>query len=179
MNIMRMKTALLVLFACIVALWLEIPVTAQRPQQPDRLVQYPARGTRGAVAAGTNYATEAGMRMFYTGRQRGGRGRGDYFRGGHHGIRARGLGRGSAHPDPHERRQGAFHRGRRHDAEAGHSRLLPQPAVAVGRDSGSAGAERTQGHGPGGRDHVRAGAGHAGRQRWWRCATTAPSPSTK
>ena len=67
MNIMRMKTALLVLFACIVALWLEIPVTAQRPQQPDRLVQYPARGTRGAVAAGTNYATEAGMRMFYAG----------------------------------------------------------------------------------------------------------------
>ncbi len=62
---MRMKTALLVGFACMVALRLEMPATAQRPQQPERLVQYPVRGTHGAIAAGTNYATEAGMRMLY------------------------------------------------------------------------------------------------------------------
>jgi gamma-glutamyltranspeptidase/glutathione hydrolase len=29
--------------------------------------QYPARGTHGAVAAGSGYATDAGMRMYYTG----------------------------------------------------------------------------------------------------------------
>ncbi|MGD1070338.1 MAG: gamma-glutamyltransferase [Bryobacteraceae bacterium] len=38
----------------------------QRPA-PDRLVQYPVRGTRGAVAGGSNYATDAGMRMYYLG----------------------------------------------------------------------------------------------------------------
>ncbi len=30
-------------------------------------VRFPSRGTRGAVAGGTEYATEAGMRMFYSG----------------------------------------------------------------------------------------------------------------
>jgi gamma-glutamyltranspeptidase len=40
---------------------------AQQRQAPERLVQYPARGTRGAVAAGSNWATDAGMRMYYTG----------------------------------------------------------------------------------------------------------------
>ncbi|HVW85365.1 MAG TPA: gamma-glutamyltransferase [Bryobacteraceae bacterium] len=42
------------------------PATAQR-QTPERLVQFPVRGTRGAVAAGSNYASDAGMRMYYTG----------------------------------------------------------------------------------------------------------------
>ena len=36
----------------------------QRGQRP---VRFPSRGTRGAVAGGTEYATEAGMRMFYSG----------------------------------------------------------------------------------------------------------------
>ncbi|MDE3194842.1 MAG: gamma-glutamyltransferase, partial [Acidobacteriota bacterium] len=40
-------------------------LTAQ--QTPERLVQFSARGTHGAVAGGSNYATEAGMRMFYAG----------------------------------------------------------------------------------------------------------------
>jgi len=39
----------------------------QQPRTPERLVQYPVRGTRGAVAGGSNYATDAGMRMFYLG----------------------------------------------------------------------------------------------------------------
>jgi gamma-glutamyltranspeptidase/glutathione hydrolase len=64
---MRIKPAFLVTLAGIAAIWLRSPARAQRPQQPERLVQYPARGTRGAIAAGTNYATEAGMRMYYTG----------------------------------------------------------------------------------------------------------------
>jgi gamma-glutamyltranspeptidase/glutathione hydrolase len=39
---------------------------AQR-QPPNRPVRLPSRGTRGAVAAGTEYATEAGMRMYFAG----------------------------------------------------------------------------------------------------------------
>lgn len=38
--------------------------TAQRGTRPER---FPSRGTRGAVAGGTEYATEAGMRMFTSG----------------------------------------------------------------------------------------------------------------
>lgn len=40
---------------------------AQQRQAPERLVQYPVRGARGAVAGGSNYATDAGMRMYYLG----------------------------------------------------------------------------------------------------------------
>src|ERR1700758_2811465 len=36
-------------------------------QPPNRPVRLPSRGTRGAVAAGTEYATEAGMRMYFSG----------------------------------------------------------------------------------------------------------------
>src|SRR5450755_1160531 len=44
------------------------PVSAQQAQrQPERLVRQNVRGTHGAVAAGTDFATEAGMRMFYRG----------------------------------------------------------------------------------------------------------------
>ncbi len=39
---------------------------AQR-QPPNRPVRLPSRGTRGAVAAGSEYATEAGMRMYFAG----------------------------------------------------------------------------------------------------------------
>ena len=56
-----MKPGLVVLFAALsAASW------AQRPAM-ERPVRYPSRGTRGAVAAGTEYATEAGMRMFFSG----------------------------------------------------------------------------------------------------------------
>jgi gamma-glutamyltranspeptidase/glutathione hydrolase len=36
-------------------------------QPPNRPVRLPSRGTRGAVAAGAEYATEAGMRMYFSG----------------------------------------------------------------------------------------------------------------
>src|SRR5690349_1636231 len=39
---------------------------AQR-QPSNRPVRLPSRGTRGAVAAGTEFATEAGMRMYFSG----------------------------------------------------------------------------------------------------------------
>src|SRR6266571_4425155 len=50
-----------VLLALIVATGL-----AQR-QPPNRPVRLPSRGTRGAIAAGSEYATEAGMRMYFGG----------------------------------------------------------------------------------------------------------------
>src|SRR5579862_6872523 len=39
---------------------------AQR-QPPSRPVRLPSRGTRGAIAAGSEFATEAGMRMYFAG----------------------------------------------------------------------------------------------------------------
>src|SRR5712671_6866635 len=39
----------------------------QARQQPQRPVRQASRGTRGAIAAGSEYATEAGMRIFYYG----------------------------------------------------------------------------------------------------------------
>src|ERR1700688_4392353 len=41
-------------------------VFAQRVA-PERPVQFSARGTHGAIAAGSGYATEAAMRMYYSG----------------------------------------------------------------------------------------------------------------
>jgi gamma-glutamyltranspeptidase/glutathione hydrolase len=41
---------------------------AQKPQQaPERPAQFSQRGTHGAIAAGSGYATDAAMRMYYTG----------------------------------------------------------------------------------------------------------------
>jgi gamma-glutamyltranspeptidase / glutathione hydrolase len=42
-------------------------VFAQKPPAPERPAQFPQRGTRGAIAAGSGYATDAAMRMYYTG----------------------------------------------------------------------------------------------------------------
>ena len=39
----------------------------QQRQPPARLVRSPSRGTHGAVAAGSEYSTEAGMRMLFSG----------------------------------------------------------------------------------------------------------------
>lgn len=62
-----MKTALVLALTAAAAAWLELPASAQRTTQPERLIQHPVRGTRGSIAAGTAYATEAGMRMYYAG----------------------------------------------------------------------------------------------------------------
>jgi len=56
---MRLRLAVLSVVA-ISAAW------AQR-QPPNRPVRLPSRGTHGAVAAGTEWATEAGMRMYFAG----------------------------------------------------------------------------------------------------------------
>jgi gamma-glutamyltranspeptidase/glutathione hydrolase len=42
-------------------------VGQQPPQRRERPVRLPARGTRGSVAGGTEYATEAGMQMYFHG----------------------------------------------------------------------------------------------------------------
>src|ERR1017187_7809838 len=39
----------------------------QQPQREERLVRLPSRGMHGAVAGGSEYATEAGMRMYHRG----------------------------------------------------------------------------------------------------------------
>src|SRR5262245_14590136 len=55
----RLRIALLLVVVVVAGL-------AQR-QPPNRPVRLPSRGTRGAVAAGSEYATNAGMRMYYSG----------------------------------------------------------------------------------------------------------------
>jgi gamma-glutamyltranspeptidase/glutathione hydrolase len=42
-------------------------VVFAQQRAPERPAQYSARGTHGAIAAGSGYATEAAMRMYYTG----------------------------------------------------------------------------------------------------------------
>src|SRR5579871_1550115 len=56
------------LSAAIFVTLLAVPGWSQQQQaRPTRPVRLPSRGTRGAIAAGTEYATEAGMRMFVAG----------------------------------------------------------------------------------------------------------------
>ena len=57
-----MKLRVAVAFAALTTV-----VFGQTRQQPQRLVRLPSRGTRGAVAGGSEYATEAGMRMYMQG----------------------------------------------------------------------------------------------------------------
>ena len=53
--------------AVLAAIFILVPAWAQSQQPPARPVRLPSRGTRGAIAGGTEYATEAGMRMFVAG----------------------------------------------------------------------------------------------------------------
>jgi len=59
MGSMRLLTAALVLSAAAVGFAQRGPST--------RPIKFPSRGTHGAVAAGSEYATEAGMRMYFAG----------------------------------------------------------------------------------------------------------------
>src|ERR1035437_1443226 len=61
-NGIHMKLRLAVSVAVLAAV-----VLGQQPQRRERLVRMPSRGTRGAVAGGSEYATEAGMRMYFSG----------------------------------------------------------------------------------------------------------------
>ncbi len=99
-------------------------------RQWDHPVRQAVRGTHGAVAAGSEYATEAGMRMYYKGGNAVDVGRGDDVRGFGHRAFALRDGRRSADPDPHEGRQGLRDRRRRHDAEAGDGRNVPHAPAA-------------------------------------------------
>ena len=53
--------------AVVVAVLAAGMVGQQPPQRRERPVRLPARGTHGSVAGGTEYATEAGMRMYFHG----------------------------------------------------------------------------------------------------------------
>jgi len=55
------------LFASVLLLALTGLVVAQRRGESDRAIKNPSRGTRGAVAAGSEYAVEAGMRSYHKG----------------------------------------------------------------------------------------------------------------
>src|SRR5580658_3692181 len=55
-----------VLFSAVLGLSLFGVVFAQQ-RAPERPAQYSARGTHGAIAAGSGYATEAAMRMYFLG----------------------------------------------------------------------------------------------------------------
>ncbi len=46
---------------------LSIVAVRAQSRAPERPAQFSARGTHGAIAAGSGYATEAAMRMYYTG----------------------------------------------------------------------------------------------------------------
>ena len=56
-----MTTRLMVFLLAAVSLF------AQRPRDMERPVRHASRGTHGAVAAGSEYAADAGMRLFYKG----------------------------------------------------------------------------------------------------------------
>ncbi len=44
-----------------------VSLSAQRPREIERPVRHASRGVHGAVAAGSDYAVDAGMRMYYKG----------------------------------------------------------------------------------------------------------------
>ena len=62
-----MKVRTKITLAAMMALAAVATVIAQQRAAPERLVRQPSRGTHGAVAAGSEYATSAGMRMFQSG----------------------------------------------------------------------------------------------------------------
>jgi gamma-glutamyltranspeptidase/glutathione hydrolase len=51
----------------VTAVLLAAVALGQQSQRQERLVRLPSRGTHGAVAGGSEYATEAGMRMYHRG----------------------------------------------------------------------------------------------------------------
>src|SRR5580692_6556345 len=61
-----MKPRILFLTAVLVGAWAMVAVSQTR-QMPERPVRQAVRGVHGAVAAGSEYATEAGMRTYYRG----------------------------------------------------------------------------------------------------------------
>src|SRR5437773_4987243 len=51
----------------LIVLAIAVSCAAQSRTVPDRPLRQPVRGVHGAVAAGSEYATEAGMRTYYKG----------------------------------------------------------------------------------------------------------------
>src|SRR5258707_15775238 len=61
MSLVAMKSRISLVLLCFAC-----ACSAQR-KEPERPARHAARGVRGAVAAGSEYATEAGMRTYYHG----------------------------------------------------------------------------------------------------------------
>ena len=129
-----MKSKLGALAACLVSFCFAQSKTFDRP------VRHASRGTHGAVAAGSEPAVEAGMRIYHQGGNAVDAGiatmlAASVFEFSHFGL-------GGEAPILVRTRDGKVHchRGRRHDAETGHCAILPRPPAAGRRDPVSAGA---------------------------------------
>ena len=92
---------------------------AQSRREPERPLRQPVRGVHGAVAAGSEWATEAGMRMYYKGGNAVDVGVASMFAGSVSELSHYGFGGEASHSHSHKRRQSSLDRGRRHHAEAG------------------------------------------------------------
>ena len=119
-----MKTKLGVLLAGLVS------ICCAQSKPFDSPVRHASRGTHGAVAAGSEYATEAGMRMYYEG--------GNAVDAGIATMLAASVtefshfGLGGEAPILVRTKDGKVsrHRRRGHHAETGHRGFLPQPQAA-------------------------------------------------
>ncbi len=104
---------------------------AQTRREPERPLRQPVRGVHGAVAAGSEWATEAGMRMYYKGGNAVDVGVATMFAGSVSELSHYGFGRRGSHSDSHEGRESARDCGRGHDAENGNGGIFPQPSAAA------------------------------------------------
>ena len=138
---------------------------SQTRQVMERPVRQAVRGVHGAVAAGSEYATEAGMRTYYRGGNAVDVGVATHVRGLGHRAFALRPGRRSADSDPHQGRA-RFTRSRasarcrswRRRRCSASARCKTARWSFAGRT-----ARRAEGHDSGGRADAGAGAGHGGR----------------
>ena len=157
----HMKLRLVVSVAVLAAV-----VLGQRPQRREVPVRLASRGTHGAVAGGSEYCHRGRHAHVLPRRQRGGR------RSRHHAGRecrrvfALRTRRRSPHPGPHQGRQGARHRRRRHHAQTRHRPVLPRSQGHRRGDDLAGRSRRSEELGAGGGNSARAGAGHGGSRRW-------------
>ncbi len=136
----------------------------QRFREMERPARHASRGTHGALAAGSDYAVDAGMRMFYQGGNAVDAGVAATFAAATSEFSHIGFGGEAPYPYSHARRQGSCHCRRWHDAQAGDRGVLPRAPLATRRAYFRSRKGRVEGHGAGGRSHARARSRH-GRSR--------------
>ena len=151
---------------------------AAQSRQCEHPVRQAVRGTHGAVAAGSEYATEAGMRMFYKGGNAVDVGVAAMFAASVTEFSHFGMG-GEA-PILIRTKAGKVYSiaGVGPMPKSATAEMFRTRPLKIGRDSRD-GSRRIEGHHPGGRNHARAGSGNGGRWVWWRCASSAPNRSAR